>query len=57
MPLEVGVYGPEKKEQLIKKLQVNEKSNTLTFSVDFKPERLVLDPNFLVLMEVDFEKK
>ncbi len=56
MPLEVGVYGTEKKQQLIKKFQIDEKSNTITFSVDFKPERLVLDPNILVLMEVDFER-
>lgn len=57
MPLEVGVYGPKKKQQLIKKLQIDKKSNTITFSVDFRPERLVLDPNFLVLMQADFEKK
>ncbi len=57
MPLEVGVYGTEKKQRLIKKFQIDEKSNTITFTVDFKPERLVLDPNFLVLMEADFEKK
>ena len=56
MPLEVGIYGSEKSE-LVKKLQVNEKSNAFTFSVDFKPERLVLDPNFWVLMEADFREK
>ena len=57
MPLEVGIYGPEKKQQLIKKLQLNEKTNTITFSVEFKPEKIILDPNFLVLMDADFEKK
>ncbi len=57
MPLEVGVYGKGNKESLIKKVQVNEKSNTFIISVDFKPERLVLDPNFWVLMEADFKEK
>jgi len=57
MPLEVGIYGTDKTQELIKKFQIDKKSNTLTFSVDFEPERLILDPNFLVLMEADFEKK
>lgn len=57
MPIEIGVYGSEKKEQLLKKLQVNEKENTFTFLVDFEPKRLVLDPNFLVLMDTNFKKK
>jgi len=57
MPLEVGIYGSENKQTLIKKLEVKEKANTFTFSVDFEPERLVLDPNSWVLMEVDFKRK
>jgi aminopeptidase N len=56
MLLEVGVYGSKKEQQRIKKIQLNKKSNTIRFSVDFIPEKLVLDPNFLVLMEADFKK-
>ncbi len=57
MPLEVGVYGPEKKQQLTKKLQINEKSNVFTFSLGFVPEKIMLDPNSWVLMEADFKEK
>ncbi len=56
MPLEVGVYGSQKEQQRIKKIHLDKKSNTIRFSVDFIPEKLVLDPNFLVLMESDFKK-
>jgi aminopeptidase N len=56
MPLEVGVFGSQKEQQLIKKIHLDKKSNTIRFSVDFIPEKLVLDPNFLVLMESDFKK-
>ena len=57
MPLEVGVYGPEKKQQIVKKLQVDEKMNVFTFSLDFVPEKIILDPNSWVLMEADFKEK
>ncbi|MCJ7467490.1 MAG: M1 family peptidase, partial [Maribacter sp.] len=57
MPLEVGIYGMENKLQVLKKLQVEEKSNVFTFSVDFEPEKIVLDPNSWVLMEADFTEK
>jgi aminopeptidase N len=57
MPLELGLYGSEKKQTLIEKLAINEKSNTFTIPVDFEPERIILDPNYWVLMEVDFKKK
>lgn len=57
MPLEIGVYGVEKQQRLMKRVQVNEKSNTIVFPLDFIPERIVLDPNFWVLMEADFKKK
>ena len=56
-PLEVGIYGSKDQKSKIKRVQLNEKSNTFAFSVDFEPERLILDPHFLVLMEADFEKK
>lgn len=56
MPLEVAVYGAEKEEEFIKTIQLDKKSNTIRFSVDFIPEKLILDPNYLVLMEADFKK-
>jgi len=57
MPLEIGVYGLEKEQQFIRKVQVDQKSNSFTIPVDFAPEKIVLDPNFYVLMEADFKKK
>ncbi len=57
MPLEVGIYGLESQKPEIKRVLVNEKSNTFIFPVDFEPEKLVLDPNFWVLMEASFTKK
>ena len=56
MPLEIGVYGKGKEQQLTKTVLVDEKSNTITITVDFIPESVVLDPNFLVLMEAEFKK-
>ncbi len=57
MPLEVGIYGAQDQAPLIRTVQVNEKLNTYRIPVNFEPERLVLDPNFWVLMEADFSKK
>ena len=54
MPLEIAIYSPGKKEQLIKKLEVDEKSNVYTFPLDFVPEKILLDPNSWVLMEANF---
>jgi aminopeptidase N len=57
MPLEIGLNGTTDKQQLIKTLPINKKSNSYTFTIDFKPEKVVLDPNYWVLMEADITKK
>jgi len=57
MPFELGIYGTEKKPLQIKKLQIDEKTTEYTFSLDFEPTNIVLDPNSWVLMDADFEKK
>ncbi|MGB5554855.1 MAG: M1 family aminopeptidase [Flavobacteriaceae bacterium] len=57
MPIEVGIYGRENNEMLIKTLPLNEKFNSFTFGVDFMPEKIILDPNSWVLMEADFKNK
>lgn len=56
MPVEVAVYAQDK-QILIKTLEVNEKSNVFTIPVDTEPDKVVLDPNSWVLMDVDFTKK
>ncbi|MCW5515278.1 M1 family metallopeptidase [Muriicola sp. Z0-33] len=57
MPLELGIYGPDQKQHHIKKLQMDEKSKQYTFSLDFVPEKMVIDPNSWVLMDADFKEK
>ena len=57
MPLEIGIYGTSDKQQVIKKISVDKKSDIFTFPIDFTPEKVVLDPNYWVLMEADFSKK
>lgn len=56
MPLEIGLYGTTDKQQLIKRLHINNNSNTYTFTVDFEPKKVVLDPNYWVLMEAEITK-
>jgi aminopeptidase N len=57
MPLELGIYGADQKQPHIKKLQMDEKSKQFTFSLDFVPNKIILDPNSWVLMDTDFEEK
>ncbi|MGB5369018.1 MAG: M1 family metallopeptidase [Flavobacteriaceae bacterium] len=57
MPLEIGIYGPNDSSPLVRKVQVEEQSNTFNIPVDFEPHKVALDPNFWVLMEADFKKK
>jgi aminopeptidase N len=56
MPVEIGIHGTEKEQQITKTVEIDKKSNSITFPVDFNPVKLVLDPNFLILMEADFKK-
>jgi aminopeptidase N len=56
MPVEIGIHGTEKEQQITKSVEIDKKSNSITFPVDFNPVKLVLDPNFLILMEADFKK-
>jgi aminopeptidase N len=56
MPVEVAIYGPKHKTPSIIKLEVNQKSNIFNIPIDFEPDKLVLDPNFWILMEANFTK-
>ncbi len=57
MPLELGIYGPDQKQPHIKKFQMDQKSKRFTFSIDFVPKKIILDPNSWVLMDADFKEK
>ena len=56
MPIEIGIYDIHGKLQQLKRIEVKEKSNVYTFTVESKPEQVRLDPNLWVLMEVDFKR-
>lgn len=56
MPLEVGLYAAGQNAPQIEVLQVDEKSNVFTIKAEFEPEKVILDPNYQVLMEADFSK-
>ena len=56
MPLEIGIYGQEN-QLMIKKAEMDERSKTFSFPLDFVPEKIVLDPNSWVLMEADFQEE
>lgn len=58
MPVEVAIHTSKENQPLvIKTIQVNEKSNVYTFTVDSEPEKILLDPNSWVLMEATLTKK
>jgi aminopeptidase N len=57
MPVQVAVYIPGSKSPLVKTVEVNEKKTVLSISVLSPPEKVVLDPDFLVLMDATFVKK
>ena len=57
MPIEIAFFDQDKKQQLVKTVQADEKSNSFKFKVNFEPKSLKLDPNFKVLMDADFRKK
>lgn len=56
MPVQVGIYMPGGKFHLTA-VDVNEKNNVFTIPVESAPDRIVLDPNMLVLMDATFVKK
>lgn len=57
MPIEIGFYDQENKQQLIQTVQADAVANSFKFNVDFEPKSLKLDPNFKVLMDADFKRK
>ncbi|MEQ8364944.1 MAG: M1 family aminopeptidase [Cyclobacteriaceae bacterium] len=56
MPMEVSIYLKDK-QPITKVIQVNEKTNVFTIAVETEPEKIVLDPNNWVLMDVSFGRK
>ena len=57
MPLQMGIYAPDGSEVGAELLQVNERTNRFTISVDEEPGSVVLDPDTWVLMDADFVRR
>ena len=57
MPVEVTICSSNEKEPIIKTIQINEKLNVFTFTIDSEPEKILLDPKSWVLMESILTKK
>ena len=57
MPLQMGIYAPDGSEVGAELLQVNERTNRFTISVDGEPGSVVLDPDTWVLMDADFVRR
>jgi aminopeptidase N len=57
MPIQIAIYRENEKLTILKTLEIKEKSNSFSLSLDFEPEKVVLDPESWVLMESTFKKK
>jgi aminopeptidase N len=57
MPVQLAIHLPGNKPPLMKTVEVVEKTNTFTLSVDSDPEKIVLDPNTWLLMDAAFGKR
>lgn len=57
MPVQVALYYPKSNKPIIKTVQVNEKTNVFTIPVGGEPEKLIIDPNSMVLMDAVVTKK
>ena len=57
MPVQLGIYAPDGSEVGTELLQVNDRTNRFTISVDGEPGSVVLDPDTWVLMDADFVRR
>jgi aminopeptidase N len=56
MPIQVAIFQPGKSTPIIETVLVKSESNSFTFSLDFEPDKIVLDPESWVLMESSIKK-
>ncbi len=56
MPLEIAIHVPGQ-TTMIKKVMLNKERNEFVFTTAIAPEKIVLDPNTWLLMDVIFSKK
>ena len=56
MPIEIGIDFRNKQQQ-IELVKIKEKWNNFKIKVDNEPKSVILDPNYWVLMNIDFKKE
>ena len=53
-PLELGIYGNEKEVPVVHKVEMDGLKNTYSLSVETKPDRVIIDPNTVLLAQWTF---
>ena len=56
MPIEIGIVYENNMDQ-IELIEIKTKSNYFVITLDQEPKNVILDPNYWVLMNKDFERK
>ncbi len=56
MPIEIAVYYPGQTKPQMQTVQADARSNVFSIRVTGEPDRVILDPNMWILMDVEFKK-
>lgn len=57
MPIQVAIYEPDSKRPLMEKVVLDKEKNSYSIPLNLVPSQVVLDPEYWVLMDVDFREK
>lgn len=57
MPIEIAVYYPGQTKPQFQKVNADARSNIYSINVSGEPERVIIDPNTWILMDLDFKKE
>ncbi len=57
MPVQVAIHYPGQAKPQMQIVQADAKSNIFSIKVSGEPEKVILDPDMWILMDVDFRKK
>jgi aminopeptidase N len=56
MPVEIAVYYPGQNKPQLETIQADARANVFSINVTAEPEKVILDPNMWILMDLDFSK-
>lgn len=57
MPIQVAIYQSDSKKLVIETLTLDKEKNSFSIPLGYNPTKVVLDPEFWVLMDSDFKRK